>query len=221
MSITENIKQYKEEIETKGATLIAISKTKPASDIQEAYDAGHRDFGENKVQEMDEKHEELPKDIRWHMVGHLQRNKVKYIVDYVHLIHGVDSKRLLKEINKQAKKADKKVSCLLQIHIAKEESKFGLDEAEAEEILSQLSEYPNVSIKGLMGIATNTEDQGVVKGEFQELKALFDRWNIQYDGVDFSILSMGMSGDYALAISEGSNCVRIGSAIFGARHYTS
>lgn len=203
-------------------TLVAVSKTKPTTAIQEAYDSGHLDFGENKVQELTQKAEELPKDIKWHMIGHLQRNKVKYIVDFIHLIHGVDSFKLLKEINKRAKKVDKVIDCLLQIHIAEEDTKFGLDQDELNEILNgnELKEMNNIRIVGLMGMATNTDDEDQVRREFRKLKKLFETTkNSDHTNVQMNTLSMGMSGDYKIAIEEGSNMVRIGSAIFGSRNY--
>ncbi|WP_420318278.1 YggS family pyridoxal phosphate-dependent enzyme [Ekhidna sp.] len=218
--ISNQLEDLKESL-PKNCTLVAVSKTKPASDVLEAYNAGHLDFGENKVQELTQKAEELPKDIRWHMIGHLQRNKVKYIVDFVHLIHGVDSFKLLKEINKRAKQVDRVIDCLLQMHIAEEDTKFGLDKAELDEILNsqELKEMTNIRIVGLMGMATFTEDSEQVKREFQSLKKLFDEIkNSDHINVQMDTLSMGMSGDYQLAIEEGSNMVRIGSAIFGSRN---
>lgn len=198
--------------------LVAVSKTKPASDIMEAYQTGHRDFGENRVQELVEKQEALPEDIRWHMIGHLQRNKVKYLVDFVYLIHGVDSVRLLREINKRAAKSGKIVDCLLQVHIAEESSKFGFDEAELRELFESdaAGTYPNVRLRGLMGMATFTEDREKIRREFRRLRSLYDTWRPQMPDAD--TLSMGMSGDYDIAIAEGSNLIRIGSRIFGARN---
>lgn len=213
--IAKNLKELVEELPPE-VTLVAVSKTKPESAIMEAYEAGHRDFGENKAQELSGKYENLPKDIRWHMIGHLQRNKVKYIIDFVHLIHGVDSLRLLREINKRAGKAGRRVDCLLQIHIAEESSKFGLDEKELNEILPMLDEFENVRIRGLMGMATFTDDEGQVSREFRNLKNLFNATREKIGDLD--ILSMGMSGDYPLALAEGSTMVRIGSSIFGARN---
>lgn len=194
-------------------TLVAVSKTKPVEDILELYSLGHRDFGENYVQELTEKAAALPKDIRWHFIGHLQSNKVKYIASFVHLVHGVDSLKLLKEINKEAAKQNRVIGCLLQVHIASEETKFGLDEAELKQVVDQAGELKleQVQIQGLMGMASFTENMEQVKTEFRQLKALFD----QYPG--FRILSMGMSGDYQLAIAEGSTMVRIGSLLFGER----
>ena len=218
MEISENIKKYKEELGDT-VTLVAISKTKPESDLLEAYQAGQRVFGENKIQEMAEKWENLPKDIQWHMVGHVQRNKVKYMAPFVSLIHAVDSLKLLKEIDKEAKKNNRTIDCLLQIKIAKEETKFGLDVEEAIEILSSdaLSELKNVRVTGLMGMATFTEDEAIVKGEFDYLRSVYE--NLKKDHPQFEVLSMGMSGDYKIAVTCGSNMVRIGSAIFGERNY--
>ena len=200
-------------------TLVAVSKTKPISDIQEAYDAGHRVFGENKIQEMVSKHEALPKDIQWHMIGHLQRNKVKYMAHFVDLIHGVDSFKTLKEIDKQAKKHNRVIHCLLQARIAKEETKFGLPFEEIKEILAseELVQLENVKVVGFMGMATFTNDQEVLQQEFSSLKSFFDQQ--KHTNTELSILSMGMSGDYQLAIENGSNMVRVGSSIFGARNY--
>lgn len=207
----------------KKVTLVAVSKTKPASDIKELYDLGQRDFGENYVQELVEKEQQLPKDIRWHFIGHLQGNKVKYIAPFVHLIHGVDSFKLLLEINKQAEKNNRVIDVLLQMHIAEEETKFGLDERDLVEFLdyyeAQKEQLKHVRICGLMGMATNTEDETQVHAEFAKLEAAFK--NItrpHFFGKDyFSIRSMGMSADYDMAIDEGSNMVRIGSLLFGTR----
>lgn len=205
------------------ATLVAVSKTKPPELIREAYDAGQRIFGENKVQELVDKYEELPKDIEWHMIGHLQRNKVKYIAPFVSLIHGVDSLRLLNAINKEGMKNDRIIPCLLQIHIASEESKFGLDARELDELLSSddFQQFSHVKIKGLMGMATFSDNEDLVSSEFRGLKRLFDEVKAKNfsDDPAFRVLSMGMSGDYHLALKEGSNMVRIGSAIFGERQY--
>ena len=206
-----------------GTTLIAVSKLKPASDIQTLYDLGQRDFGENYVQELVEKHSQLPEDIRWHFIGHLQSNKVKYIAPFVHLIHGVDSFRLLSEINKQAEKNNRTIHCLLQIHIAEEETKFGLDEKEMIELLEQFEaqkdKLQHIQIDGLMGMASFTEKEEEVRKEFKNLKALFHLAKQSYfPGQEhFSILSMGMSGDYEMAVEEGSTHVRIGSLLFGQR----
>lgn len=214
MSVALNLSTIKnmlpEEIE-----LIAVSKTKPNSLILEAYEAGQKDFGENKVQEMAAKHDDLPKDIRWHMIGHLQRNKVKYLIHFVHLIHSVDSKRLLDEIQKQAHKIDRKVAVLLQIHIAKEDTKFGLDEQELDAILKEKSTYSHISFKGLMGMATFTTDTHQVDTEFAYLKSLYDRIQSRLDQP--AHLSAGMSADYPLALNHGTTMIRIGSAIFGHR----
>jgi pyridoxal phosphate enzyme (YggS family) len=202
----------------KEVTLVAVSKTKPIEDIQALYDLGQRDFGENYVQELSEKAAQLPNDIRWHFIGHLQSNKVKFIAEFVSLIHAVDSFRLLKEIDKQAAKQERIIDCLLQVHIAKEETKYGLDESELTEIFEQLSpsSLQNVRVKGLMGMASFTKEMEVVRKEFVFLKQLYDRFNDP--GHPLSILSMGMSGDYATAIEEGSNMVRIGSLLFGNRN---
>ena len=200
-------------------TLIAVSKTKPQSDILEAYNAGHRHFGENKVQEMVDKFDDLPKDIKWHMIGHLQRNKVKYMANFVHLIHGVDSLKTLKEINKQAEKHNRVIQCLLQAKIAEEDSKFGLSFSDIESILSgeEISNFKNIAIVGLMGMATFTDDESQIEREFSSLKNAFDR--LQQKHASLEILSMGMSGDYKIAIENGSTMVRIGSSIFGKRNY--
>lgn len=216
-SMAINSAKYKEIIDELGnaATLVAVSKIKPVEDIQALFDLGQRDFGENYVQELVDKQQKLSTEIRWHFIGHLQSNKVKYIAPFVNLIHGVDSFKLLKEINKQAEKNKRIIDCLLQVHIAKEETKFGLDANELAELMKQLSVEPmlNVRVRGLMGMASFSDDQSVVKKEFAALKSLFD----QYASDTFNVLSMGMSGDYSLAIAEGSNMVRIGSLLFGAR----
>ncbi|WP_396637667.1 YggS family pyridoxal phosphate-dependent enzyme [Maribacter sp. R77961] len=219
MSIEKKLTKIKKTL-PEHVTLVAVSKTKPNSDLQEAYDAGQRVFGENKVQEMTRKWEELPKDIQWHMIGHVQRNKVKYMASFVSLIHGVDSLKLLKEINKQGKKNDRKISCLLQVHIAEEETKFGFDENELVEMIQDQAflELKNIEVQGLMGMATFTDDKNQVKKEFNTLHNLFQKLKSNLDGL--KILSMGMSGDYQIAIAEGSNMVRIGSSIFGARNYS-
>lgn len=223
MSIAENILKFNSEIEPFNAQLIAVSKTKPNEDLLQAYEAGQRDLGENKVQELTGKFEELPKDIRWHMIGHLQRNKVKYIAPFVHLIHGVDSLRLLVEINKQAAKNNRVINCLLQVYIAKEESKFGLDEKELEELLNSIefAQMENVKIVGLMGMATNTENETVIRNEFKGLKSLFEEIKTKYNSekVEMKEISMGMTGDYKIALEEGSTMIRVGSAIFGSRNY--
>jgi pyridoxal phosphate enzyme (YggS family) len=201
-------------------TLIAVSKTKPNEDLMELYALGQRAFGENYVQELVDKAASLPKDIEWHFIGHLQSNKVKYIAPFVYLIHGVDSEKLLQEINKQAFKQSRVIDCLLQVHIAEEETKFGFDEAGLIELLEsgRLANYPNVNIKGLMGMASFSDDRTQVQKEFKQLKKCFELTQNSM-GETCSILSMGMSGDYELAIQEGSTMVRIGSLLFGARNY--
>jgi pyridoxal phosphate enzyme (YggS family) len=219
MSITENLSQIKSSLPSH-VTLVSVSKTKPVDDLMEAYHAGQRIFGENKIQEMTEKWEQMPKDIQWHMIGHVQSNKVKYMIPYVSLIHGVDSLKLLKEINRLAAKWKRTVDCLLQIHIAEEDTKFGLDEQELTEILQseELNTFENIRIVGLMGMATFTENQEQIKREFLHLKSIFDQHNqLNTDNCQLTTLSMGMSGDYQLAIECGSNMVRIGSSIFGSR----
>jgi len=223
MSIKDNLLRFRESIEPK-ATLIAVSKTKPISNLQEAYEAGQRHFGENKIQEMTEKWEALPKDIHWHMIGHTQRNKVKYMAPYVHLIHSVDSPRLLQEINKQALKNNRIIDCLLQIHIAEEATKFGFNQTELLELLSSedFAAYKNIRITGLMGMATFTDDKEQIRKEFKSLKNLLDHINNEHlinDSHNLNTLSMGMTGDYTIAMEEGSTMVRIGSAIFGSRNY--
>jgi pyridoxal phosphate enzyme (YggS family) len=212
MNIKGNIESILKTLD-KNVQLVAVSKTKPNESILEAYQAGQRVFGENKVQELAQKAEVLPKDIKWHMIGHLQSNKVKYIAPFVSLIHAVDSKKLLKEIDKRARQSNRIIHCLLQIHIAKESSKFGLSEEEAMELLKQ--DYPNVSIDGLMGMATFTKDKEQIRSEFNYLNSVFRK--AQDINQRLSILSMGMSGDYNIAIEEGSNMIRIGSSIFGSR----
>lgn len=216
-----NIEQYEQisrELLAASVTLVAVSKTKPVEDIKALYDAGQKDFGENYVQELVDKHAVLPNDIRWHFIGHLQSNKVKYIAPFVHLIHGVDSLKLLKEIDKQAAKNNRIIDCLLQVHIATEETKFGMDEQELKDTIEQLSSFPNVRVRGFMGMASFTDDQEKVRSEFRSLHNIFKQsaMNIQPS----AILSMGMSGDYTIAIEEGSNMVRIGSLLFGARVYS-
>ncbi|PSL27817.1 YggS family pyridoxal phosphate-dependent enzyme [Dyadobacter jiangsuensis] len=218
-SIADNLAQIQQGLR-KETRLVAVTKTKPTSLLTEAYAAGARLFGENKVQEMVAKHEELPKDIEWHMIGHLQTNKVKYMAPFVSLVHSVDSFKLLKEINKEAKKNDRVIDCLLQIYIAKEETKFGLSEEEALEIITsaELPALANVKIVGLMGMASNTDDQNVVRAEFRGLKNTFESFKRHENGqVTMRELSMGMSGDYLIAQEEGSTLVRVGSAIFGSR----
>ncbi len=217
MSIQENIQKLHEQL-PENVTLIAVSKTKPVEALQEAYQAGQRHFGENKIQEMSDKYAVLPKDILWHMIGHVQTNKVKYMAEFVHLIHGVDSLRLLQEINKQAARYNRVIHCLLQKHIAEEETKFGLDADEITDILThQIQTLPNVKVVGLMGMATFTDDQAQIRQELATLKTTFNQMQIIHP--DLQILSMGMSGDYQIAIEEGSTMVRIGSAIFGERNY--
>ena len=214
MSITNNLQSLLSSI-PKDVTFVAVSKTKPTSSILEAYEAGQRIFGENKVQEMAQKADLLPKDIKWHMIGHLQSNKVKYIASFVSLIHGVDSQKLLKEINKRAAQNNRVIDCLLQFHIAEEISKFGLNEKEAKKILEIQSNYPNVSIVGFMGMATFTSNKEQIKKEFSSLNTVFKK--LKRDYPQLKTLSMGMSGDYSIAIDEGSNMIRVGSAIFGTR----
>ncbi len=218
MNIKDNLQDIKATL-PESVTLVAVSKTKPISDLMEAYDAGQRDFGENKIQEMTDKYEAMPKDIHWHMIGHVQRNKVKYMAEFVHLIHGVDSLKLLEEINKQAKKHNRIIDCLLQIKIAEEYSKFGMSAADAAALLSSedFSKLKNVKITGLMGMATFTIDEAQVKKEFNFLKSTFDK--LKQINTPLKIVSMGMSGDYELAITCGSTMIRVGSSIFGERNY--
>lgn len=204
--------QLKQECDAVNVTLVAVSKTKPNEDIQALYDLGQRDFGENYVQEMVEKQAALPQDIRWHFIGHLQSNKVKQIAPFVHLIHGVDTTKLLQEINKQAAKLHLTISCLLQLHIAQEETKYGMDEAEVKQAFTSKETLLNVAVKGLMGMASFLDDTEQVKSEFSHLKDIFDKYFQSSD-----ILSMGMSGDYKLAIEQGSSMIRVGSLLFGAR----
>ena len=222
MSIKQNLNKIKSQL-PEHVTLVAVSKTKPISDILEAYNAGQRVFGENKIQEMVDKHEELPKDIKWHMIGHVQSNKVKYMAEFVSLIHGVDNFKLLKEINKQAKKYNRTIDCLLQIKIASEDSKFGMTANEASDILEskEFSELKNVSVKGVMGMATFTDDEEQIKKEFKYLKQTFENLKLlKTENCQLKTVSMGMSGDYLLAIDCGSNMIRVGSSIFGARNYS-
>lgn len=212
-NISTIAKQYK-------ATIVAVSKTKPIEDIKALYNLGHRDFGENYVQELLTKQSQLPSDIHWHFIGHLQTNKVKQIIPFIHLIHSVDSYKLLQEINKQAQKINKTVNCLLQIHIAQEETKFGLDETELEKLINNIQTSPlsNVFIKGFMGMASFSNNEQQVRQEFQQLKQLFDQYKpYTIKNYDLNILSMGMSSDYTIAIEEGSNMIRIGSLLFGER----
>ncbi len=218
MSIQKNLKRIETTIPA-NVTLVAVSKTKPVEDLQEAYAAGMRDFGENKIQEMCDKYEILPKDIRWHMIGHVQTNKVKYMAPFVHLIHGVDSLKLLKEIHKQAEKNNRVIDVLLQQFIADEETKFGLDKEEIQHIMQEeIQHLPNVRVVGLMGMATFTDDEKQIRNEFKTLKSNFDSLKNNFDNL--TVLSMGMSGDYQVAIEEGSTMVRIGSSIFGHRNYS-
>lgn len=220
MSITSQLLEIRKSI-PENVTLVAVSKTKPVSDLMQAYEAGQRIFGENKIQEMTEKWEQMPKDIQWHMIGHVQTNKVKFMAPFVSLVHGVDSFKLLAEIDKQAKKNDRTIDCLLQMHTAEEETKFGLDENELFEILESddFKSLKNIKVKGLMGMATFTENQDQIEKEFSYLKKVFDKLKSAKSALNLEaeILSMGMSGDYQLAISCGSTMVRIGSSIFGTR----
>ena len=233
MAVNKNVyRELSSSFSEKDITLVAVSKTKPVSDILELYDLGHRDFGENYVQELVTKQQQLPADIRWHFIGHLQRNKVKDIAPFVHLIHSVDSLRLLTEVNKQAFKCGRTIAVLLQVHIAREETKFGLDETELNEVLSSLPALPNITVKGLMGMASLTHDREAVKAEFHYLKSLYDRLSLpgSIKGAEqlalfqpavplpLTTLSMGMSSDYPVAIEEGSTMVRIGSLLFGSRN---
>lgn len=215
MSISENIKHITSQI-PENVTLIAVSKTKPNEMLLEAYESGQRHFGENYVQELVDKEAKLPKDIHWHFIGHLQSNKVKYIAPFVYLIHGVDSFSLLKEINKQAQKNNRVIDCLLQIYIAQEETKFGLDFKEASDILNsvEFKELKNIQIKGFMAMASNTENEVQIRKEFKSLKEFSKQFP------DYNSLSFGMSGDYLVAIEEGSTMIRVGSSIFGERNYT-
>ncbi|MFV0530722.1 MAG: YggS family pyridoxal phosphate-dependent enzyme [Flavobacteriales bacterium] len=222
MTIKENVRNIHNTL-PKNVMLVAVSKTKPVQDIQEAYDAGQRIFGENKVQEMCDKYQTLPKDIQWHMIGHLQRNKVKYMAHFVALIHGVDSLKLLQEINKQAQKHNRIIKCLLQIKIAKEDSKFGLSANEAVKILhsAEFKELKNIVVQGVMGMATFTENMNQVREEFRTLKLIFEELKKQFlTANQFTLISMGMSSDYLIAIEEGSTMIRVGSSIFGSRNYT-
>ena len=222
MSIKQNLNTIKSQLPEQ-VILVAVSKTKPISDIRKAYQAGQRIFGENKIQEMAEKYEQLPKDIQWHMIGHVQRNKVKYIANFVSLIHGVDNFKLLKEINKQALKHNRVIKCLLQIKIADEDSKFGMTSSIASEILrsQEFSELQNIKVVGLMGMATFTNNKKQVEQEFNNLKTTFDNLTeLNTENCQLKNVSMGMSGDYQLAIDCGSTMVRIGSSIFGARNYS-
>jgi pyridoxal phosphate enzyme (YggS family) len=223
MGIAENLISLHKEIPT-NVKIIAVSKTMPVSAIQQAYDTGQRDFGENKVQEMTDKRDRLPSDINWHMIGHLQTNKVKQIIPFVHLIHSVDSMKLLSMINAEAEKAQRTINCLLQIFIASEETKFGLSYEEAKAILSseEYRSFRKIQITGLMGMATNTENRDIIRQEFEQLAAIFSEFRSTFfpGNPAFRELSMGMSGDYAIAVDAGSTMVRIGSLIFGERNYS-
>ena len=212
MGIKENLNKLRSNI-SPDITLVAVSKTKPVNDLLDAYHAGQRDFGENKIQEMASKWEQLLKDIHWHMIGHVQTNKVKYMAPFVHTIHAIDSLKLLKEIQKQAHKNDRVIECLIQIRIAEEETKFGLLESELDELLEVAKNFSNVTIKGLMGMATFTTNNDQIRNEFKQLAACFKRHS------DFETLSMGMSGDFPIAIEEGATMIRVGSKIFGERNY--
>ena len=222
MSIANQLKEIQGNL-PKHVTLVAVSKTKPDEDLMEAYEAGARILGENKVQELVGKYERLPKDIQWHMIGHLQSNKVKYIAPFVSLIHAVDSLKLLKEINKEAKKNDRIIDCLIQLHIAQEESKFGFNAENIEDIVQEIQskDWQNIRIRGLMGMATFTDNTEQIRQEFRSLRQSFDKLKTELlkDNTEFNTISMGMSGDYKIAIEEGSTMVRIGSTIFGARNY--
>ncbi len=216
--LTGKYEKIRQQLSPNNVTLVAVSKTKPVEDIRDAYDHGLRDFGENYVQELVEKAESLPKDIQWHFIGHLQTNKVKYIAPFIHLVHGVDSEKLLVEINKQAAKLNRRIPCLLQVHISKEETKFGFNETELDALIARMNAdknlFQHVSVNGLMGMASFTEDNGLIQKEFKYLKMLFDKY------AQFSILSMGMSADYMFGVEAGSNMVRIGSLLFGERNYS-
>jgi len=220
MSIAKNLQKIEETLQ-EGVELVAVSKTKPSSDIEEAYAAGQRVFGENRPQEMKGKAEELPKDIEWHMIGHLQSKKTKYIAPFVSLIHSVDKLSLLQEINKRAAQNERVINVLLQVYISKEESKYGMDESEVVELLSseEFNALQNIKVVGLMGMATNTDNEATIRNEFKGLKTFFDSLtqNNYSKNVELTILSTGMSGDYHIAMEEGSNMVRIGSSIFGSR----
>ncbi len=222
-AIKENLQTFNQVLHGTNCRLVAVSKTKPIEMLQEAYNCGIRLFGENKVQELTEKYEALPKDIEWHMIGHLQTNKVKYIAPFVSLVHSVDSQKLLAEINKRASQNNRTIACLLQIHIAEEESKFGFSEDEVNALLEspEFASYQHIAIKGLMGMATFTENQAQIRKEFKYLKSLFNRLKNRFSAsnLHWEEVSMGMSGDYQLAIEEGSTLIRVGSSIFGERNY--
>ncbi len=215
MSIKNNLQKIKSQIPS-NVTVVAVSKTKPVSDLMEAYNAGQRIFGENKIQEMTEKWEQMPKDIQWHMIGHVQTNKVKFMAEYVSLIHGVDSLKLLQEINKQAKKNNRVIDCLLQLNIAEEDTKFGMDIDDLIEVLDESSNFKNVNIIGLMGMATFTDDNDQIEKEFGYIQHIFNQFSMI--NPDLKVLSIGMSGDFKIAIDSGSTMVRIGSSIFGGRN---
>jgi pyridoxal phosphate enzyme (YggS family) len=222
VDIGSQLEKFWGELAPDNVVLVPVSKTKPDEDLMIAYEAGNRIFGENKVQELVDKHDRLPKDIEWHYIGHLQRNKVKYIAPFVHLIHAIDSERLLKEINKQAAKCDRQINCLLQVYIATEEAKFGFSPEELNQLITSdiWSDLNNIAVVGLMGMATNTSDEGQIRAEFKTLAALVNTLNSSSLPKQFALkeLSIGMSGDYKIAIEEGSTMVRIGSAIFGQRN---
>lgn len=214
--------QLSKELSAKNATLVAVSKTKPIEDIQALYNLGQHDFGENYVQELVQKQNDLPTDIRWHFIGHLQSNKVKYIAPFVHLIQSIDNEKLLREVSKQAAKHNRTIDCLLQVHIAEEETKFGLNEEELELLINRVktngNEFTNIRVKGLMGMASNTEDEQKIRNEFQHLKRLFNQYfSLSSANCQLTTLSMGMSSDYNIALAEGSNMVRVGSLLFGKR----
>lgn len=223
MNIKESIDEFNRILKHKSCRLVAVSKTKPIELIQEAYDAGQLDFGENKVQELREKPQQLPAEIRWHMIGHLQSNKVKYIAPFINLIHAVDSLKLLVEINKQALKNDRIINCLLQVFIAQEEHKFGFDKPELTEVLSSdvFQSLQNIKVVGLMGMATYTDNQAQIRSEFKVLKNIFNDVKSEYSSPNLELreISMGMSDDFTIAIEEGSTMIRVGSKIFGARNY--
>lgn len=223
MSVKDNLDKIRKEI-PQHVHLVAVSKTHPIEKIQEAYEAGQRIFGENKIQEMTQKWEQLPKDIQWHMIGHVQTNKVKYMAPYVQIVHSVDRLKLLKEINKQAKKWKRTIGCLLQVHIAEEDTKFGMNQEELLQLIhsEEFKQMENIKVMGLMGMATFTDDENQIRKEFQTLKNIFDYVQpYQLPNCHFEQLSMGMSGDYPIAIEEGSTMIRVGSAIFGERNYHS
>lgn len=221
--LIEKYKKIKAQLDPQGITIVAVSKTKSEADIMEAYGAGVREFGENYVQELTDKYQSLPKNIKWHFIGHLQTNKVKYIAPFIHLIHGVDTEKLLQEIDKQGSKLNRTIPCLLQVHISKEETKFGFDENELKDIIQKLTSepktYKNVDLKGLMGMATFTEDNDLIMSEFKRLKVLFQKFKTSLQSTEntFDTLSMGMSADFIFAADAGSTMVRIGSLLFGER----